>query len=419
MTGSCFAVHDDAMSAKSPFSDDDLRRHVLQRLTFGPTGRQMSETAGTSPTDLLDELLAATPVDVSEPELGSEDDYQRAMMWWLEILLRPDAAVHERMVWFWHTHLTSSIDKSAPNLMVRQNMLLRKHAIGNFRTLMQEITIDAAMLYWLDGAYSTPDSPNENYGRELMELFTLGRDAGYTEDDVHSAAIALAGWWVDGDNGDEVKFDDSVVHPVQTLLGERVRSAEDVVNVVCDHQACAPFVAGRMYEYFHGVAPADDVREELGSVFRNADLEIRPLLEAILRHPTFFEHVRNRPRTALEWFIGLLHLYERDEIDVWPLYALGQVPFGPPNVAGWPGHERWVSVGAELTRAQTAWDYVWQARDPDADDPVAVLIERSGLALSEESRAALNEAFGYDPDDWEPFRIVAALLTMTPEFNVA
>jgi uncharacterized protein (DUF1800 family) len=399
-------------------SDDELRAHVLRRLTFSATGDKLAAAAALSPSELIDQLLAAEPRDIGEAPLGTDDDWGRVIQWYFDGLRHPDAALHERMVWFWHSHLTSSLDKASPRQMARQHRLFRELALGNFRELLQRITLDPAMLYWLDGASSTPDSPNENYARELMELFALGRGAGYTEQDVRAAAAALSGWWVDDDNDDSVQFDDHRPQ-VRKLFGVSVRDATEVVDAVCDHPSCAPFVAGRMYWYFHGVDPADDVRAELGAVFADGGLEIRPLLEAIVRHPTFFEHVLNRPKTALEWYVGVCQLFQRETNDWWPLEGLGHVPFTPPNVAGWPGHDRWMSVGAELNKAQTAWDLMWEAPAVESDDPVGELLERAGLTASDGTRAVLDEALSTNPDDWEPYRAIYGLIPMTPEFNLA
>jgi uncharacterized protein (DUF1501 family) len=125
--------------------------------------------------------------------------------------------------------------------------------------------------------------PNENYARELMELFALGRNNGYTETDVHNAAIALSGYWVDGDNDDEVFFDEERGPQRAVRLFDRnVRSAADVVDAVCDHPACAAHIAGHLYHALHGVEPSDDLRAELATVFADSGLEARGLADRVL-----------------------------------------------------------------------------------------------------------------------------------------
>ena len=171
--------------------------HLLRRTGFGPHPGQVDALVGGGVKGALDAVLAAAPLRPDPPQLGTKDDYAQLLRWWLEVMARPEAGLHEKLVWFWHGHLTSSIAKASPLEMARQHQLLRTHALGNFRALLQEITVDAAMLGWLDGDGSVAEAPNENYAREMMELFALGHDAGYTEADVRAGAIALSGWHVD------------------------------------------------------------------------------------------------------------------------------------------------------------------------------------------------------------------------------
>src|SRR5262249_2763518 len=220
---------------------------------------------------------------------------------WLAMMARPEAGLHEKMVWFWHSHLTSSYDKVGSwKMMWRQHQLLREHALGNFRTLVQAITVDPAMLVYLDGAESTAESPNENYGRELMELFTLGR-GNYTQDDVRAAARALSGWTVDYDR-ERASFDPHSGNESSVLfLGTQVTHAQDVVDVVCGHPACPRFVCGTPYRYFVGESPSPDRLTDLAELFASSGLETRPVVESILRDPVFLERRMSRPRYPVEW----------------------------------------------------------------------------------------------------------------------
>jgi uncharacterized protein (DUF1800 family) len=400
--------------------DRALRAHVLRRLSFGARAWQVEELEGTSPTDLIEQLLAAEPFWPEDPVLGSDDDYSRLPAWWLDVMSDERAGVHDRMIWFWHGHLTSGLDKASPSLMYRQHQLLRTHAMGNFRSLLQEITVDAAMLYWLDGAGSYAGAPNENYARELMELFALGHGAGYTEADIRSAARALAGWWVDGDTDDEVRFDpDSGSTESLPFLDRSVASAAEVVDAVCDHPACAPFVAGNLHQHLVGVWPDSGRLDELARVFADSGLEIRPLVEAIVRHPSFLEQRLNRPRSAVEWFIAVRRLFDLS-IDWWPLDLLGQVPFSPPNVAGWPGTARWLSVGAEMTKAQVAYDNAWETATLDEGDPVGDLLGRAALyEVGQPTLDVLWQAAEAVESRRDRSTLLHGLLAMSPEFSLA
>jgi uncharacterized protein (DUF1800 family) len=414
MSDSCSSGHDRRMA-----DDSALRAHVLRRLTFGPRPGQVSELDGTAPTDLVEQLLAADAFEPDDPGLGSDDDYSRLPAWWISTMLDERAGLHERMVWFWHTHLTSSLAKSSPLLMYRQNQLLRTHALGNFRELLQDITVDAAMLYWLDGAGSRAEAPNENYAREVMELFALGREGGYTEADVRAGSQVFAGWWVDGDNGDEVRFD-SEAGPTGAVdfLGRSVSNATEAVDAICDHPSCAPWIARAVHRFLTGEVPDDARLAELAAVFADSGLELRPLVENVVRHPSFLELRLNTPRSSLDWFLALRRLYDVD-IDFWPLDGLGQVPFNPPNVAGWPGGARWTTVGVALGKAQVAYDQCWDTVTLDEDDPVGDVLARAGLyEVSDATRSVLDDASAAADDRRARSSLLHALVAVSPEFSI-
>lgn len=411
---SCSLVHTADMADQARISS------VLKRMAFGPRQGQVDEYGEASAEEVVERLLAASPIEPAFPELGTDDDYALVRTWWVEMLAGEDTAVHERMVWFWHTHLTSSLLKSEPALMLRQHRLLREHALGNFRELMQAITIDAAMLQWLDGASNTIEKPNENYGREVMELFTLGHASGaYTEADVRAATYTLAGWWIDGENGNEVKFDEAVgPQRAVEFLGSSVSSAEDVINVICDHPACATFVAGRVHQHLAGF-PADDARlAELATAFRDGGLQIRVLVEAIVRHPSFVDAEYSRPRSGLEWWVAVNRFYGT-EIDFWRLQSLDQLPMEPPNVAGWPGLQRWLSVSSVFEKCAVAWDYAYDLPTLDSDDPVGEVLAKAGLySVSDETREALVDAAAPLEGLRERSSVLHALVACSPEFSL-
>ena len=396
-------------------------RHVLRRLTFGPTDDHAVRFDGVAPLDAVDALLADPPGTLTAPRFGDDGDDWATTEWMLSQVRRPDAGVHERMVWFWHGHLTSSVAKASPDEMMTQQELLRRHALGNFRTMLHEITLDPAMLYWLDSAGSVAAAPNENYARELMELFALGRDSGaYIEADVRAGAMALAGYWVD-DEDDEARV---VFEPDEALgadvefLGRRVRTAGDVVDAVCDHPACARHVARRLHRSFVGADPAPARLDELASVFAGSGLEIRPLVEAIVRHPTLVDAPVERPRSPLEWYLAFERLVGAD-VDAWVLELLGQVPMAPPNVAGWPDAERWISSGAMLTKAQIALDHAWDTVTLDGAEPVGEILGRAGLdGVSDATRATLDELARSVDGRRDRSSLLHAAVAVCPEFNL-
>ena len=394
--------------------------HVLRRTSFGPHPGQVEALAGSGVAGAVEAVLGAPALQPDPPGLGTKDDEGLLVDWWLEVMSRPDAGLHEKMVWFWHGHLTSSLDKTEPLAMWRQHQLLRKHALGNFRTLMQEITVDAAMLHWLDGDGSVAEAPNENYGRELMELFTLGHDGGYTEADVRAAAHALSGWSVD-DKTLKVGYDaEKGPNVAVEMLGRSVRSAPDVIDAVCDHDACAPYIVGKLYRFFHGIAPDPGTLGSLATLFRSAKLEIAPVVAAILRDPAFLDHRLNRPRYPIEWYGAARAVLSFDKKEGDILETLGQIPFNPPNVAGWPAGPRWLSAGAAMARAQYAWDGSGDSEVVSTANPVTTILEKASLYEASDATAeALRRAVAKIEGRRDRATVLHALVVTTPEFLLA
>ena len=403
-----------------PADERALIAHLLRRTSFGPRPGQVEALAGAGVAAALDAVLAAAPQTVAPPEFGTDDDERVLVEWWLATMGSLHAGLHERMAWCWHGHLTSSLEKAPVQLMWRQHQLLRTHALGNFRTLLGAIAVDAAMLAWLDGDGSVAEAPNENFGREVMELFALGRDSGYTQDDVRAASQAFSGWWIDDEDRNVVRFD-AATGPQRavTLLGRSVRSAADAVDAICDHPSCAPFVAAMIHRALTGVVPGPERLAELAATFRQGGLEIRPVVEAVLRHPSFFELRLNRARVPVEWYVAASAVLG-SELDLDVLDRLGQIPFAPPSVAGWPGGDRWLSAGAALTRAQAAWDASDDTEVTDGADPVAAIVAKASLyELSDATRAALVAAAGGVDERRERASLLHALVVCCPEFVLA
>jgi uncharacterized protein (DUF1800 family) len=407
--------------------DRALVAHLLRRTGFGPLPGRVDELAASGIATAIDTVLAGKPVDPGRtPNLDDEGrDTEAPVRRWLELMARPEAGLHEKMVWFWHGHLTSSYDKVGSwKLMWRQHLLLREHALGNFRTLVQAVTVDPAMLVYLDGADSTAASPNENYGRELMELFTLGR-GNYTQEDVRAAARALSGWSVDYDRA-TVSFDpDTGNQGGVAFLGTQVTHAEDVVDAVCRHPACPGFVCGRLYRYFVGESPPPDRLAELGDLFSSSGLETRPVVDSILRDRVFLERRMNRPRYPVEWVTAAMAALgvADPKVAYDSVSTLAQTPFYPPNVSGWPAGARWLSPSFALARAATAVQSKAVAEVRDAADPVGAALARCSLyevsdttanALSQAASSAVSDA---GPD--ERASLVLALALSTPEFALA
>jgi uncharacterized protein (DUF1800 family) len=240
----------------------------------------------------------------------------------------------------------------------------------------------------------------------------------YTERDVRAGARALAGWSVD--EGKAVFDEDSALKDTVTFLGRTGRfRARDIAGIVCDRPECASFIAGKVYRYLVGVEAPLERRTELAARFRGEGLRIRPLVEDILRHPTFFESRLNRPRFPVEWVtaasaaLGVPSAVEVCE-------AMGQVPFAPPNVAGWPPGERWLAVSAAVARASLALQAPALEPISRAQDPVQAALDHCSLyEVSSETREALAQASASVSDPGKRAAVVLGLAVASPEFALA
>ncbi|MFK7918741.1 MAG: DUF1800 family protein [Ilumatobacter sp.] len=395
---------------------------LLRRLVLTPTPEMVESFDAASPIEIVQTVLDARPSSMEHSELNTESDHWAPTKWWLTRMADPGAGLDERLVWFWHGHLTSGLDKSGPAPMNRQLALLRRHARGDFRELLREITLDPAMLRWLDGSGSDVEAPNENYARELMELFALGRDSGaYTEADVSAGAKALAGYWVNENDGSEltVEFEPegALRRPVR-FLGAQVSDVDGVIDTVCDRAECAEHVAAAMFEHFIGGQLDPGTRRRLADTFRSSNLNVDTLVRRLLTEPAFLDGPALRPRSALEWFLSFQQLVSAP-IEMWALESMGQAPLNPPNVAGWPGTERWASAGMTLNKGQIAVDHSWDTDTLDRNDPVTDLLRRAVLyEVSPQTRAVLDELAAAAPSRRDQSSMLHAAIAMSPEFSL-
>jgi len=402
-------------------STEALIAHVLRRTTFGPFPGQVESLRGLGVEGVIDRVLSAKPLATTPKPPINDDGSYAPVDWWLDRLANPKAGIHEKMTWFWHGHLTTSHSKVFRWIMeFPQHLLIRKYALGNFRTLLKQITVDPAMLVYLDGAWSSANDPNENYGRELMELFTLGRGP-YTQDNVRAAAQALAGWWVDWDTGAHGFHDYAALKDPVTLLGRPVKRADDVIDVVCDHRACAPWIATKVRRYFTAGGGAK-LRHAEATRFRKDGLEIKPLVWGILEDPMFLRRRMDRPRTPVEWVIAAMAALGLTDKDLrrWTMDGMGQLPFYPPNVSGWPSGTRWLSASFALARASLAVQTDGVAAVSSASDPVAAALKRCSLyEVTPQTKAALTTAAGQISNADRRAQVLLAMAVGSPEFALS
>jgi hypothetical protein len=366
--------------------------HLYRRAAFGATWDELQTARRDGPEKTIARLLAGAPgqaefehlMDELAPETLPEEGNTGGLQgWWLYRMLKTFHPLRERMTLFWHNHFATSIVKvQDPALMWQQNRLIRKHALGKFGPFLLAMSKDPAMLIWLDSNSNVRGKPNENYAREVMELFTLGV-GHYTEKDVREAARCFTGWHTSParclprHGAPQPRFlfnrfqhDDGV----KTLLGRTGNwDGGDVVRILLEQPACALFLVRKLYRAFvsEGETPPDRLLEPLAEQLRKSDYDIGAVVGTILRSRHFFsEHAyRRRIKGPAEFVVGMLRSLEA-ELDgmAVPLAALldglGQTLFAPPNVKGWDGGRAWLNSATLLTRHNLAWKVLQGPRGP-------------------------------------------------------
>ncbi len=397
--------------------------HVLRRATFVARPETIDEWAGKPTKDLIESLVEAKPLAVEPASQPGKDDWEGLHNGWVNQMRNPRAGVHEKLIWFWHMHLPVSSDKVGdPRPLWTYQGRLRDRALGGFKDLIRELTTDAAVLGFLDGDGSTAQDPNENFARELMELYTIGR-GNYSEDDVRAGARALAGWSVDNDKNYEVRFTpESAMWTGEqvTYLGRTGKlGVDDVIDAVTSHEACAPFIVGKLWEYFVGTPPDDATRRDLAEKFRGSNLSIKSITGDILRSEGFLNSRRSRAKYPIEWFIGAVVATDPgQDASPWHLEQLGQQPFKPPSVAGWPGAKRWLGAEQVLGRAAVvgSLQISWK---PEGRDPIPEVLRRCGIDDASPTTMTAMAKAARATDDWAwPIALFTTALC-SPEFALA
>jgi uncharacterized protein (DUF1800 family) len=297
-------------------------------------------------------LTGPAPTDSDGNSIAPYDAWGHDVLWWMDRMVRTNQPLIERMSLNWHDWFATG-DIGSQRLGIKQKNLFRKRALGSFEQLLLDTTIDPAMLIWLSGAENTKDAPNENYGRELMELFTLGAGDGsypYTEDDVREQARALTGWTYDWD--DDVGYTnfhfDSSLHDTKskTIFGQTGNfDWRGSCGLCVRHRAHGFYFVERLWSYFVPTPPSTLTKRALRKVYVANDHAIRPVVEAILKHPDVYDG-ETLVKPPMVFIVGMLRARKRYiDTDSWSWITdlAGQRPFSPPNVAGWD-ETRWLDT---------------------------------------------------------------------------
>jgi hypothetical protein len=306
---------------------------------------------------------------------------QRLGLWWANRMLATPRPLEEKLTLFWHGHFATGANKVRDyRMMLQQNAMLRRHASGRLKDLLVGILKDPAMLVYLDNGENVKSHPNENFGRELLELFTMGV-GNYTERDVREASRAFTGW-----TNDVLAFRlDTAQHDFgeKTFLGRTgALDGEDVIDIILEQPVTGEFLAGRIYRYFvrDEISPA--VRAELGRTFRESGYDVKPLLKRVFLSKDFYSaaSVATQIKSPVHLVVSTYRKMGLREVPTIPDFgrmtaSLGQSLFDPPNVAGWAGGRTWMTPATLLQRGNqfrsVLFPDVASFRPPDVGDRCA------------------------------------------------
>ena len=403
-----------------------LIAHLLRRAGFGCTYDQIEKLSLMEYDDVVDLLI--------NPEYGPPEDQdlldryfiasveartaRHADPQWTWRLAKSEKQLEEKIALFWHGLLAVGGIKLDHGLaMLEEIDLFRKYGLGKFETLLLKISEDPGMMYWLDNQNSHKDAPNENYGRELLELFSMGIDengeGSYTEDDVKTAARAFTGWaskptpppFFLGPFPMEFSFDKSDHDNTEkTFLGEKGNfNGNDIVNMVAKHPSTAKFICKRLYLYFVSETENWDEINKLSEVFLKNDGEIKKVLEAMFKSEHFksmdirFKKVKS-PSDLVFGISRLVDKYKIPDLDSAELaintLLMGQFLMNPPSVEGWHEGEEWIDSGSLIERINYASTEISNTSSYGVKRIIEIIIEKN-IAEPDDLINRTLETLGY------------------------
>jgi len=367
-----------------PLTNQQKNQHLLWRAAFGPMAENVNELGQISQKDLY-ALLQKTSSKKPEPlqvangsfdglvkgiqDLGnmqklnkdqkkqlrkqSADDIKSLNLMWLTEMINSDDQLREKMSLFWHGHFACRVI----NIYFQQQLLnvIRENALGNFGDLLREVSKSPAMLSFLNNQQNKKQHPNENFAREVMELFTMGR-GNYTETDVKEGARAYTGWGFNlrGEFVDRPFLHDS---GSKTFLGKTGNfDGDDAIDIILEQKSTAVFIAKKIYKYFVNENVDDEKIAALAERFYQNNYDLKKLMNDIFLSEWFYDekNVGTRIKSPVELMVGIRRLIpmelQRPEMQLLFQRVLGQVLFYPPNVAGWPGGKNWIDSSSLMFR---------------------------------------------------------------------
>ena len=423
----------------SPLGSESARvMHLLRRTSFGATAAQLESALADGFNRTVDRLIETKPVEPPQLAAASSPGGRFAVaqlqQWWIDHMLSTATPFAERMTLFWHGHFTSDYRKAGDNtFMYWQNLTWRRMSMTDLRSMLMQVTIDPAMLRYLDLATSTGQSPNENYSRELMELFTMGA-GNYTEDDVRQSAKALAGWQVpQPDSFANVTTGNvtrrlpvftsqkpGVFNPKRAFKGDVTYlgkagplDTQGVIDRILAQPATAQFIASKVAQHFVSVQPDAAFIKSLGDAFRRSRYDMKTLMRAVFTSPQFTaaQSYRTLVKSPTEFMVhaGRALGTASSKLIIGAGSGMGQSLFDPPDVGGWPNNESWISSNTVVARVNFVTAALGQVKTalPAASDAARTHLDG---VLSAQTAGLLNHA----ADDRARWFITLA----SPEFQL-
>jgi uncharacterized protein (DUF1800 family) len=427
--------------------------HLLRRAGFGGTATQISALAAQPWSTTVDQLLdfSSAPPDAEPAFLtdNTKGDWEREFdlqAWWLDRMATTTTPLQEKLTFFWHGHFaTANYKVSDARLMYLQNALFRSMAAANFRDLTQQMALQPAMLIFLDNDSNTKGQPNENFARELMELFTLGVDQ-YSQDDVVASARAWTGYnTLDADRTQYHFYSSRHDTGSKTFMGvTQSWDGPSVINFILGgdpaHSVIAArFIATKMWSFFAYPSPDDTIVTSLATAFLGADFAIAELVRAIFNHPAFLSAAAKQGlvRSPTEWVVACMRavsLTAEVANPQWWMADMGQQLLEPPNVSGWRPNGYWLTTSRVWSRANWARWIIWQNNTGDALSGIVSMTVQNAVQHafdvlgidnpSSHTRANLEAwltAQRADTNAWTNLTFInlLTLVMLSPEMNLA
>ena len=426
--------------------------HLLRRAGFGGAKAEIDDLASFDLPHVVDQLLndavarqPGKPASASDPNKSDWERFVALGNWWFDQMADAPVPLVEKATLFWHGHLTSAYDKVPyTEYFWRLNAMQRANALGNIRTTVQRCAIEPAMLFYLDNAYNVKSAPNQNFARELLELFLLGVGT-FSETDVESCARAWSGHNVNLTTEQYQFYPDQHDYGMKTFLGvTRNWNGPQIIDFLFDDPTyrvhVAKFLSAKLWSFFAHPNPPVGVVNDLANVMYANNFEMKPVLRALFLRPEFYEKTSKQGlvRSPIEYLVGIMRASGLRSAEAEPMMhtaGLGQEPFNPPNVSGWKPNRYWLSTGAADAKVAWASRMTWQLSDRQRDifhdlgsvpvpQAIDIALSRVGITeVSANSKAAvttwLTQQRAAPYDGWYERLGLSIFMLLLPELQLA